>query len=177
MTMKNVLSRPSRGCLGIPRRAGVTDRMVFPDFQPKLGVQGCRVKVRGGLCGVLPAGVLAGGGGLERVLCTGGMATSHKPPQPCTSLWTRPVDNSARDVMKSPVPACRRAAVSRPPVGLCCETCSSGRALRRTAVSPGRPLLISCLPIARRWWRGCASWPCQPRRRGGRRRRWSRVRR
>ena len=95
-------------------RASATDWMIIPDFQPKLGVQGCHVKVRGGLCGVLPAGVLAGGGGLERVLCTGGMATSHKAPHPCTSLWTRPVDNFVRDVMKPPVPACRRAAVGDP---------------------------------------------------------------
>ena len=95
-------------------RASATDWMIIPDFQPKLGVQGCRAKVRGGLCGALPAGVLAGGGGLERVLCTGGMATSHKAPHPCTSLWTRPVDNFVRDVMKPPVPACRRAAVGDP---------------------------------------------------------------
>ena len=88
--------------LGMIERASATDWMIVPDFQPKLGVQGCRVKVRGGLCGELSAGVLARGPGAERVLCTGGMATSHKPPQPYTSLWIRPVDNSARDVMKSP---------------------------------------------------------------------------
>ena len=82
-------------CLGMIERASATDWMIIPDFQPKLGVQGCRVKVRGGLCGVLPQGALSRGAGVEGVLCTGGMATSHKPPQPCTSLWTRPVDNSA----------------------------------------------------------------------------------
>ena len=113
MAMRNVLSRPSRVCLGILGSASATDWMIIPDFQPKLGVQGCRVKVRGGLCGVLPQGALSRGAGVEGVLCTGGMATSHKPPQPCTSLWIRPVDNSACGVMKSPGPAppvrgCRR---------------------------------------------------------------------
>ena len=49
MTMKNVLSRPSRVCLGILGSASATDRMVFPDFQPKLGIWGCGPKVRGGL--------------------------------------------------------------------------------------------------------------------------------
>ena len=92
----------------------MTERMIIPDFQSKLGVQGCRIKVCGGLCGELPVEVLAWGAGAERVLCTGGMATSHKPPQPYTSLWIRPVDNSAHDVMKPPVPACRRAAVGGP---------------------------------------------------------------
>ena len=82
-------------CLGMIERASATDWMIIPDFQPKLGVQGCRVKVRGGLGREPPAGVLAQCGGLEPALRTGRMATSHKPPQPCTSLWTRPVDNSA----------------------------------------------------------------------------------
>ena len=95
-------------------RASATDWMIIPDFQPKLGVQGCRVKVRGGLCGVLPQGALSRGAGVEGVLCTGGMATSHKPPQPCTSLWTRRVDNSACDVMKSPGPLLQHAAVGGP---------------------------------------------------------------
>ena len=106
---------------------GATAWMIIPDFQPKLGIWGCGPKVRGGLCGVLPAGVLAGGGGLERVLCTGGMATSHKAPHPCTSLWTRPVDNSARDVMKSPVPALQCAAVG-----------GSEEQARAASVSPAR---------------------------------------
>lgn len=100
--------------LGMTERVSATDWMIVPDFQPKLGVQGCHVKVRGGLCGALPQGVLARGGGVERALCTGGMATSHKPPQSCTSLWTRPVDNSAGDVMKSFVPPLRRATVGGP---------------------------------------------------------------
>jgi len=82
-------------CLGMIERASATDWMIIPDFQPKLGVQGCRVKVRGGLGREPPAGVLAQCGGLEPALRTERMATSHKPPQPCTSLWTRPVDNSA----------------------------------------------------------------------------------
>lgn len=95
-------------------RASATDWMIIPDFQPKLGVQGCRVKVRGGLCGALPAGVLAGDSGTEGALCTGGMATSHKPPQPCTSLWIRPVDNFSHDVDGVYGLACQRAAVGGP---------------------------------------------------------------
>ena len=114
MAMRNVLWRFRGLRLGMAERASATDWMIVPDFQPKLGVQGCRVKVRGGLCWALPQGVLARGGGAEGALCTGGMATSHKPPQPCTSLWIRPVDNSACDVMKSPGPAFQRAAVGGP---------------------------------------------------------------
>ena len=48
--------------LGMTERVSATDWMIVPDFQPKLGVQGCRVKVRGGLCGVLPQGAPARGG-------------------------------------------------------------------------------------------------------------------
>ena len=93
---------------------GATAWMIIPDFQPKLGIWGCRPKVRGGLGREPPAGVLAQCGGLEPALRTGRMATSHKPPQPCTSLWTRPVDNSACDVMKSPGPLLQHAAVGGP---------------------------------------------------------------
>ena len=92
----------------------MTERMIIPDFQSKLGVQGCRIKVCGGLCGELPVEVLAWGAGAERVLCTGGMATSHKPPQPYTSLWTRPVDNFSHDVDGVCGLACQRAAVGGP---------------------------------------------------------------
>jgi len=79
------------------------------------------------LRGEVSLGVSARGADTERVLCTGGMATSHKPPQPCTSLWTRPVDNSARDVMKSPVPALQCAAVG-----------GSEEQARAASVSPAR---------------------------------------
>ena len=95
-------------------RASATDRMIVPDFQPKLGVQGCHVKVRGGLCGALLQGVLARGGGAEGALCTGGVATFHEPTHPCTSLWTRPVDNFSHDVDGVYGLACQRAAVGGP---------------------------------------------------------------
>ena len=138
-------------------RASATDWMIIPDFQPKLGVQGCHVKVRGGLCGALPAGVLAGDSGTEGALCTGGMATSHKPPQPCTSLWTRPVDNSACDVMKSPGPA---------PPARGCQPLTGRGVLRDVLVAAGLEknrrqlwqgpcelLPVDYLPVTVRLWR------------------------
>ena len=48
--------------LGMTEIASATDWMIVPDFQPKLGVQGCRVKVCGGQRGALPQGALARGG-------------------------------------------------------------------------------------------------------------------
>lgn len=137
--------------------AGATAWMIIPDFQPKLGIWGCRPKVRGGLGREPPAGVLAQCGGLEPALRTGRMATSHKPPQPCTSLWTRPVDNSACDVMKSPGLA--------PPVRGCRPLTGRG-VLRDVLVAAGLEknrrqlwqgpcelLPVDYLPVTVRLWR------------------------
>ena len=119
VTMKNVLSLPR---LPLPQKAfgqRRTYRTVSPCFQAKLCLWRWCPKVCGWACKKSPVVSIIGAEGLEQVLCTGPVATFHESTHPCTSLWIRPVDNSAHGVVRSPGPTLQRASVSCPPVSGC----------------------------------------------------------
>lgn len=90
--------------------------------------------------------------------------TFHEPTHLCTSLWTRPVDNSAQGVMKPPGPARQRAAVSHSLVAEVPPDVLVGPGPKRPDGGPWRTphalrdfLPTDCPPVTVRLWRMATS--------------------